>query len=256
MAITINSLNISDNVNYLVETVKYKSNPTRRIVSQSISRRPGDKLVANEWGSKIIGIEGRIFGSNYADLISHLDTFQQTLNIQSASISIDTGRSYTGTLQKLDIPEQVYNLSMVKYSAEFLCADPFAYGSALTVSGLTASGTTTATINLTVSGTVFAEPTITFNPTGARTGDCGIRAITVTHVPSGETMTISGNFNYTASDVIDYSNFLVTISGVNSDYTGIFSRFEPGLNQITITIASGVVNSYWWSISYQPRYFN
>lgn len=255
MAITINSLDVSDNVNYLVESVRYKSNPSRALTNLSISRRPGDKLVANEWGSKEIEISGRIFGSSYSDLLTKVDTFQQTVNPASVAISIDNGRSYTGSIKSLEIPEQFYNQTMVKYQANFLCVDPFAYGAQLSVSGTTVSGTTTETINLTISGSVFAEPTLQINPTGALTGDSGIRQIKVTHVTSGETMTISGNLNYTASDIIDYDNFSVTISGVDSDYSGIFSRFEPGANQVTITILSGVTNGYLWKFAYQPRYY-
>lgn len=255
MNLTVNGLNLSDNENYLVEEVDYKHPADRRVYSAGISRRPGDKLTGQEWGTKSIKVKGRIFGSSYSDLMSRIDTFQQTVAPQSISITVDSGRSYTGTLKSLDIPNQFYNLSMISYTADFLCLDPFAYGTLLTVSGSTVSGTVTLSGSLTISGTVFAEPVLTINPTGALAGNSGIVALTVTNTNAGETVTVSGTINYTSDLVIDYSNYQITNSGVANDFQGIFSRFEPGVNNFTITVVSGVRQGYNFKWAYQPRFY-
>lgn len=255
MNLTVNGLNLSDNANYLVEEVQYKNPPERRTFSAGISRRPGDKLTGQEWGSKTIKINGIIFGSSYSDLMSRIDTFQQTIAPQSVSITVDNGRSYTGTLKSLNIPNQFYNLSMIRYTADFYCVDPFAYAPTLTVSGNTISGTLTYSGAMTISGSVFAEPTITINPIGGLAGDSGINVLSIANTTTGENVTVSGTINYVSDLIFDYSNYQITNSGVLSDFQGIFSRWEPGLNRYEITVTSGTRSAYSWSIRYSPRYY-
>jgi hypothetical protein len=254
MNININGLDVSDNINYLVESFDYRSPAERHVYTQATARHPGDKVVGLEWSNKTIKMAGRIFGNTPDDLNTALDTFELTLGAPQLTITVDSARSYTGVLSKLEIPNQFYNLSMLQYSAEFLCVDPFAYGSLLSVSGTTVSGTLTYSGSMTVSGTVFAEPTLTLNPTGALAGNSGLQGVTITHVPSGETITVSGVINYLSPLAINYSSFMITNSGVLNDFTGIFSRFEPGVNQFTITVISGTRQGYLWKWQYSPRY--
>jgi hypothetical protein len=252
---TINGLNISDGTNYVTTEITFRSSPSRIARSVNISRRPGDKLTALEWSSKEINIKGAVFSTTVSGLRGLVDTLQYNFSIKGLSLSIDSDRSYTANLTKLDIPTQFFNNTYVPYDATFLCVDPFAYAATITASGTVPSGTVTYTGTLTVSGSAFAEPTLTINPRGANIGNSGITALKVTHIPSGETMTMSGVFNYASSVIADYSNYLVTNSGVSSDYTGIFSRWEPGANQFTLTVLSGVRNSFNYTFSYQPRYY-
>jgi phage-related protein len=251
----INNLDISDGVNYITEEITFRSTPNRTVNSVGISRRPGDKLTAIEWSNKEIEIKGYVLGSSPSNLRTLVDTLQQNFAVKSLSLSVDTDRSYTANLTKLDIPTQFFNNTLVNYGATFLSVDPFAYASAVTASGTVVSGTSSYTGAVTISGTVFAEPLLTLTPKGANVGNSGITAIKVTHIPSGETMTVSGMFNYASPVVIDYNNFLVTNSGVNSDYTGIFSRWEPGLNQFTLQVTAGATNGFNYKFGYQPRYY-
>ncbi len=253
--ITINGLNITDNINYLVEELEYKTMPARNLVYEPISTRPGDKMIACEWGQKEIYFKGRVFGSTPAELQTNVDTLQMNFAVPFVSISIDDGRTYTGTLSEMSVPTQFYTLSMLEYEARFVCVDPFAYGSAVSVSGTVVSGTTTFSGTVTISGTQFAEPTLTIIPAGGSSGDSGIRQMRVYHTPTGEIVTVSGTYNYLTNMVIDYQNFFVTKDGLQVDYQGIFSRFEPGSVSFEITVISGVKQGYDWVLSYQPRYF-
>lgn len=255
MTVRVNGLDITDKTNYLVESIQSKNAPKRIVVSKGVSTRPGDKLIATEWGSKEIKIKGRVFGENPSDLIVNVDTLQQNFAVQSLALQVDSGRTYTATLTNLSIPTQYYNMTMVEYEATFLCPDPFSYGPILTVSGTTTSGILTYSGMLTISGSVFAEPLLQINPVGALAGDSGIKALRFTHMPTGESVTVSGIINYQSDLLLDFKNFLVTNSGVASDYTGIFSRFEPGFVDFTITTISGAPQGYNWKWSYQPRYY-
>lgn len=253
--VTVNGLNISDNTSYLVEELDSRSPADRTINTQGISTRPGDKLLATEWNNKTIKIKGRVFGTTAALLKTNVDTLEQNFAVASLALQIDSDRTYTCTLTKLQIPSQFFNLTMVEYNAEFLAVDPFAYSSQLTASGTVVSGTVTFSGTLTVSGTVFAEPTLTINFKGANAGNSGAQQLRITHVPSGETMTISGTLNYLSDNSVDYKNFIVTLSGVSSDYSGIFSRWEPGSSAYTIAVISGTRQGFNYKWSYQPRYY-
>jgi len=254
--ISANGISLEDGNNYLVEEVSFRSVPNRQVLSVPISRRPGDKLTGVEWGNKEIEIKGRIFSTTTSGLRGAIDNLQLNLAVQSLALSIDTDRQYTATLESLDIPTQFYNQTMAEFDAKFLTVDPFSYSSQITASGTVISGTVTYSGSITISGTVFAEPLLTLTPTGANVGNSGIKTFLITHVPSSETMTVSGTISYNSPISIDYNNFLVTNSGIQSDYTGIFSRFEPGLVNYTITVSSGVRQGFNWKFAYQPRFYN
>ncbi len=251
----VDGLDISDGTNFITREITVKSAPGRVVNSAGISRRPGDKLTALEWSTKEIEVKGSVFSTTVSGLRGLIDTLQLHFATRSLILAVDTDRSYTANLTRMEIPNQFFNNSYAEYEATFLCVDPFSYADQVTASGTITSGTVTATGTLTVSGTVFAGPTLTITPAGANVGDSGIRALKVTHVPTGETMTISGVLSYNAPYIIDYTNYLVTNSGVSSDYTGIFSRWEPGQNQFTLAVISGVRNSFNYKFGYQPRFY-
>lgn len=258
---TVNGMNISDNINYLVEQITYRSMPDRDIITQPISTRPGDKLITTEWREKQIEIIGRIFAPTASGILPYIDALQQNFAVQSTPLSIDSGRTYTVSLSKMDMPTQFFNTGMQPYTATFNAVDPFAYMPTVTISGTVLAGVTTYSGIVTISGTVFAEPLLTITPVNGNTfaGDSGYSQMQINYLTTGEIVTVSGlqsgNFEYGVPIGIDYKNFLVTISGNSTDYSGVFARFEPGVRQFTIGITSGTPNGYTWKLSYQPRYY-
>jgi hypothetical protein len=254
MAITVNGLQIDDNIKYVVSEINQHRAPTRDVQSQQLSRTAGSKLLSNEWIEKQIDIKGYIFGTTSADFQTNMDTFKQNVALRSVALTIDN-RTYTSTLTDLQIDTQFYNNTYVPYQASFLCVNPFAYMTGVTASGIVGTNITTYSGSLTISGSAFNQPTLTIIPTGGLAGNSGIKAVTVTYVPTGETLTVSGTFNYASAVVIDYLNYLVTNSGISTDYSGIFSRWDVGVDAFTITIASGTLGAYNYFFSYQPRYY-
>lgn len=252
--VTVNNLNISDNINYLVTEVEAKSMPEREMETAPISTRPGDKLLSTEWRQKEIYIKGMVFANTYSDLQAAIDTMQQNFAVQSLPLQLDTERTYTANLKELKIPTQFFQNTYVEYEATFLSIDPFAYGSLLTISGSTVSGQITLSGSITISGTAFASPVLTIYPKGFSAGNTGITNIVFGYSPTGETITVSGTLNYVNPISIDHDNFLVTVSGLSVDYAGIFSRFEPGATNFTIQ-TNGGHPGYNWILSYQPRYY-
>ncbi len=253
--ISVNGLQIDDNVSYIVEELTFRSMPKRNFQVVPISRRPGDKLTAAEWESKTINVKGRVFSTTVSGLRNAVDTLQQNFAVKGLAFNIDSDRTYTASLQKMDIPTQFYNLTMVQYDADFFCVNPFAYGSLLTASGTVVSGTITYSGTVTISGTVFAEPTLTINPIGSGAGNSNILQFQFGYSPTGEIVTVSGIINYKSDLVANYANFTITNSGVTSDYSGIFSRWEPGVTGFTLSTISGSHLGYNWKITYSPKYY-
>ena len=257
--LNFNGLDLQNEPEYIVSEVSYRSFPERPLDKANLSRRPGSKFLNTEFGDKRIQLIGYLNGTTASGLQGVIDTFQQTLAGVEKPLIINDDiyptRTYTATCASLAIPERNYSQTFVPYSAEFVATDPFAYGALLTASGSVVSGTVTFSGSTTISGTVFAEPTISVYPTSLAAGDSGIKAIQIGYTPAGETLTASGIFNYTAAVAFNYSNFTVTASGVNGDFSGAFSRWEPGTTPFTVTTTSGLHNSYDWVLSYQPRYY-
>ena len=248
--ITINGFNLDPSAGYILEEVTYKHTPSRQILSQPVSRRPGDKIIANEWKNKVINLRGRMIAGTSSDLNLMVDTLQQNFAVQSLALSIDQGRTYTATLTDMQIPTQFYNNSMVEWSAEFTAFDPFAYGTAVTASGVVASGIVTYSGALTISGSVFNYPKLIIYPNAS-----SIKEMMVTYVPTSETLTISGTFTANQPLVIDYDNFYFTNNGNQSDYLGIFSRWDVGSQNYTITTTSGTNAGFNYVWSYAPKYY-
>ena len=144
---------------------------------------------------------------------------------------------------------------MAQFDAKFLAVDPFAYGNQVTASGTVVSGTLTYSGTVTISGSVWAGPILSIIPKGANVGDSGLKGLMITYVPTGETMTVSGMMSYASPLSVDYFNYLVTNSGVSSDYQGVYSRWNPGTNAYTITTTSGVRQGYNYVWSYAPRFY-
>lgn len=258
--ITINGLNIADNINFIVEELTYRQTPDRDIISLPLSTRPGEKLVTTEWRTKQIIIKGRVFNTTASGIEPVMDILEQNFAVQSAQLVIDANRTYTVQLEKLDVPTQFYNISMLQYTATLKALDPFAYGPLLTVSGTVASGVTTFSGTVTISGNVFCQPTITLTPTnGTFAGDSGYSQFQITYTNTGEQLTMSGtnsgDFQFGVATAADYNNFLVTISGTSVDYSGVFARWQPGIQNFTISIPQGSPAGYYWVFSYQPRYY-
>lgn len=260
MNVKFGTQSLNDGTTYFVTETDYRSFGSRPLDSELLTRRPGAKFYYTDFGPKVLRFNGYIVGTTASGLQGAIDTLQNSLRQKEQALVIGDDiygtRSYTATVSQLSIPNQNYNQTYLPYSVEFTANDPFSYGLGLTASGSVVSGTVTYSGSTTISGTVFAEPTFTLYPTSLAAGNSGINAFQIGYTTTGETLTASGVFNYTSPVSFNYSNFTVTNSGINADFNGSFSRWEPGSTNFTITTSSGLHNSYNWVLSYQPRYLS
>src|SRR5581483_10163701 len=116
--ITVNGLDITSGA-YIVEEATYHQQPVRDIKTTGVSRRSATKKTALEWKSKDIIIKGRVFSTSYSGLLNAVDTLQQNFAVQNLALQLDTNRTYTADLTKMEMPSQFYNLTMIQYNATF-----------------------------------------------------------------------------------------------------------------------------------------
>lgn len=244
---------------YIVDSVEYRSIPARDIVLENIARKPGKKLIAEEFIERRIKLAGWILGSDSSNLITLIDNLHSNVTRKtSGTLTIDANREIEAIVASVTIPEPHYTQSAVPFELEFLAAEPFWKGPQQTVSLTVTSGNTsntTKTFTITISGSVFTEPSITYNaPAG--TGTTTTSGIIIEYEPTAETVTWSGGNNgvaYGSFVKFDYVNQLVLEDSTKIEAAGVFSRWEPGSTNVTTTFSGGVQGGT-LDFVYRPRY--
>ena len=259
--ITFGSFSLQDSV-YLTSDVSYRTIPARDIVLENIVRKPGKKVISQEFIERRIKLAGWILGSDSSDLITRIDNLHSNVTRKnSGTLSIDTNKEIEAIAASVVIPEPHYTQSMVPFEIEFLAVEPFWKGPQLTVSLTVTSGSSephTQTVTVTISGTVFAEPSITYNaPAGI--GNTTTSGIRIEYEPTDEIITWSGTVAATPTLAygnlikFDYQNQQILEGVAAVEPSGVFARWEPGETNFTVTY-SGRAQGGSLDFVYRPRY--
>jgi len=244
--------------NYITEELTYRGWPVRDTATKPISRKPGVKLLSEEFGEKRIRLRGFILGSSPSDLKDKIDDLNTTLQKHSQSLKIDTDRSYTATCTYISIADPHYAQDFVPFEAEFLCANPFAYANEVSATMTIASGIVIQTFTVTISGSYFAEPSFRYEtPSGS--GDTTTSGVRLEVLNSGEYADWNGGasngeyLDYSSSMTFDFKTFKILQDTTQRNHTGVFSRWEPGTQDFQITFGGGCLGGS-LKIAYSPRY--
>jgi len=244
--------------NYYTTNIEYRTTPVRSVDAQKIARRPGVKLLAHEFGERKVKLQGFIIGSSSSDLRDKIDSFHASVTSKEEGIlEIESDRQATATVLSVVIPDPAYAQDMVPFEAELIMADPFFYALQHQVAWSVGAGATSMQQTVSVSGSIFAEPSIKYDaPAGE--GYTTTSGIIVSYGPTGETVTWSGTGDTTTlaygdSVTFDYINHRI-LEGTNEvDVEGVFSRWDPVSTTFTVTF-SGTAAGGTLTLSYQPRY--
>ena len=257
---TYGTFSFDDNTNYIAERINGdRSSVDRTLIVGDISRREGSRVLADEYSNKIISIEGRIVDTTVSGFNGAVDNMKKMLRLTEQNLQFVSDRYYTANLQRLNISQDNDEITIAKYTAEFLITDPFAKGSQQTVTLTVTSGTTSRTDTITISGTVYTRPTITYTaPNGLITARTTTSGIIISHVPTGTTLTWSGTANtrpltYSGTVAFNYNNLSILNTGVEEDFSGFFPTWDVGSNQFTTTFSGGSQGGT-LVISYVPKY--
>lgn len=227
---------------YIVTNLEYRTIPTREISLEPISRKPGKKFLSTEFGERKIKMSGFILGDSATDLQNNIDTFHQYVTRKATGVLVfDATRSIAATVSSVAISDPQYSQTIVPFEVEFIAAAPFFEGTEQTVQVSLPEGTGSQTISTTISGSVFAEPTVTYYSAGVPGQMSSIYKISVTYNPTSEYVTWSGGDNTLARNTtvqFDYANQKILEDTTEIEAEGAFSRFEPGSTDIVIALYS------------------
>jgi predicted phage tail component-like protein len=256
---TFNGFSLQDS-NFITERVVFRGYASREVIRANVNRREGIKLLGSNFGEKEITIEGKLIASSASDLQSKLDDLKKALTIEEGDLVIETDRTFLATVSSLAIPDEHYNQSRAPYMITFICSNPFAEGTQLTSNIPVVSGLFTVSGTYTVSGNLFSRPVIVYTPP-TNLGNTLIRRLDLYHAQTGQTISISGfnggavgGLKYTDTVTFNLDDF-VTLEGTSAiDNSGSFPKFEPGINDFTLTASGRKFPGGTVSIVYKPRY--
>lgn len=253
---TFDGFSLSDS-NFIPERIEFKGYASREVVRGKINRREGVKLLGTEFGEKRVTIEGTIIADTASQLQSLLDDMKKALQTEEGDLVIETGRTFKATVDSLAIPDEHYNVTKAPFQITFILSNPYAEGTQLSISQPVTSGLLTFSGSVVISGTMFARPTVVYTPP-SNTGQTNIKKLVLSHTPTGQSVTISGfgsgsGLNYNSTVTINFDDLIGQEGTTERDTSGGFARWDPGLNQYTIT-ASGRFVGGTVSLTYTPRY--
>lgn len=256
---SFNGFSFNDS-NWITERITFKGFANRDLQTQPIARREGIKVLGDQFREKEITLEGKVIAIDSGTLQTLLDNAKQYLVSEEGTLIIEVGRQYVATPSKVEIPDQPYNQTMAPYTITFICSNPYATSAQQSAIIPVVSGQFTVSGTTTISGTIFNRIKLIYTPPfGVAAGNTSIQSITVYHVPTGQSVTVSGfgggtNLNYNSSVTIDMDLFqtLDGVTGLNN--TGSFPKWQPGTNAFTITSSPAAFPGGTLTVQYTPRY--
>jgi hypothetical protein len=241
--------------NYIVSNIEYRTIPTREIALESISRRSGKKMLSTDFGERKIKMSGFVLGTSASNLQTNIDTFHLNVTRKtSGTLAFDATRSITATISTVAISDPQYSQTMVPFEIEFIAASPFYEGVQQTANTTVATGTGIKTITTTISGSVYAEPSITFTAT-AGSGDTTTKSIGILYSPTAEQTTWSGSVVLPKGSAIQFDNANYRILNNTTEVApiGSFPRWEPGSTTFYIYFYGGTQGGT-VALTYYPRF--
>lgn len=254
---SFNGFSLNDD-NFITERIVFKGFASRSVIRATINRREGVKVLANEFGEKQISVEGRVVADTAAELQSLLDNLKKQFQAQDAELVLEADRTFKATTLSLMVPDEHYSQTTAPYEITFLCSNPFAEGSAISQSYTITSGFFTFSGEIYISGTMYGRPTVTYTPAGAASGNTLIGQLVINHVPTGQSITVSGfgsgqGLNYSNAVSVNFETFEAQEGTTEIDSSGAFPKWEPGANRFTVTgnrrFPGGTI-----LVTYKPRY--
>lgn len=243
------------NASFRTRIMQHTDIPSKVIQAESRARADGLNIVNVRYTSRVIEVEGRMTAASRDDLVQLIDQLKVNTKDASGVILVDHGngqRMYYGTVDKLELPEDFYNITSVPYRISFFCADPFGYA---TTSGNLSFPSQTAMLNdkiITLSGTIDSAPVVTLTIAAAS----NFQLLTVSNETTGEAIVVSKpGSSFSPSDVIiiDSIRKRVTLNASGIDYTGRFPSLVLPTSRLRVAVQATSV-TYTLGVIYPPRF--
>ena len=166
MAITFDGFSLQDS-NYITSEIRYRGGPGREVMAQKITRQPGVRYTASEFGQRQVYMLGSIQGTSISDLQTKIDNlFKNVVRKEEGNLSIESGRSVQAFVSYSAIEDPHYTQTYVPFELEFTTTEPFFKGVQQVMNLTVTSGIEDHQYQTQISGTAFAEKWSSHNYNG------------------------------------------------------------------------------------------
>ncbi len=226
--------------------------PDRVIDTQRRSRENDFKIQGNYFVLKRIFVEGILKNSVANDLRDDIDDMKKNLTGEDKNLDIDYGggtRRYVATVEKLEVEEQSFHITFVKYRVTFLC-HAFGQGTTELTRELTGIRSSTMDSEATIAGTAINLPVVRVTVV-AETNMVRIKFINTT---TNEYIEVETAYNATDVLNINCDTKAVTLNDDPIDFAGVFPTFIAGTNAWTLEVSDSGAFQVNVEIIYYPKY--
>lgn len=226
--------------------------PDRQIDILRKSRDNDFVMLGNYFILKRIIVEGTIKETTADLLRDKIDDMKKNLTGQDKNLDIDYGsgtRRYLATVESLDIDEQYYNKTFVKYRVVFLC-HAFGRGTTEITRSLTNITGATTDSEATIDGTAVNLPIVRITVNS----ETDMRLIRFTNTTTDEFIEVETT--YSAGDVLNINcqDKEVLLNDNSIDFIGIFPTFIAGVNGWKVEVSDTGAFQLTVEIIYTPNY--
>jgi len=238
MNIAFDNVSLNNNPYQFTELDHEKSAP-RETFMYDLARERGGVIVGDNYKPKEVVITGRIVGDDKNALESNIDSFKELMARFNKNLDLDYAsgtRRYVATPIEVDIDRKYFHLSFVPFRVTFLV--PSGVGEDITQTASIQNGITVSPHDgsINIGGSAYPMPKVEVIIASITAG------IDISFQCNGDKITLTNSL--VANDVVvfDVQNKKVTLNGAEKDYTGVFPKFNVGLNNYIITINSSARN--------------
>ena len=226
------------NASVITQELVQDNAPSRAYNTQKIPRNDGGFVVNDKWDSKNVSIRGVIKKDTNALLEAEMNEMKRKLSIGEANLDITTDgviRRYVATLVNGDqmfSRRQGFHISFIPFDLVFETVDPFGKDVDYTAESLFSQTSLTLNGWINNAGTTRARPVFILQFDAASS----VSAISIKNNTRNEEIILTENISTGDYVKFDTENMLVTVNGVEQDYSGVFPLLDAEGNSYTITI--------------------
>lgn len=249
--VTFNNYDIQS-ANIISDKIQHTDFPDRAIEVAEKIGLDGFEILDNKFTFRRIVIKGVLVAADANTLDTNIDTLKKNLSGQAQNLDIDYGgstRRYIATVEKLEIPEEFFNINFVPFFVTFLC-QPFGRDTSATTQTTSNITTSPKTSSITINGSANPKPKIT----ATVVSETNMTQIKFRNTTTSEEITIARSFAASDILVIDTDIPKVTVNGAEVDFTGPFPAFVLDSNGWTLTITDTGAFNVTLEIQYTPLY--
>ena len=228
-----------NNIPYQFAELDHEKSAPRETFMYDLARERGGVIVGDNYKPKEVIITGRIVGNDKNALEINIDSFKELMARFNKNLDLDYAsgtRRYVATPTEVNIDRKFFHLSFVPFRVTFLV--PSGVGEDITQTALIQNAVTASPYNgsINISGSAYPTPQIKVSINSITAGtDVSLQC-------NGDKITLTNSLVANDIVVFDIQNKKVTLNGSEKDYTGVFPKFNVGLNNFIITTNSSARN--------------